>query len=226
MLALATLLALGPVLELPWRCGERYSCTQANDGPSSHAGLARYGWDFGMPLGTDILAAHGGTVLALEMDSRVGGCSHVYANDANYVLIDHHDGTAGLYLHVERDSSDLRVGDRVAAGDVIARVGQTGWTCGPHLHFQVQEICGSWWCQSLPSEFHGAGAGVGAIAHSEPIASENCAADAATPDGEQKSEPHDEAGCAVFSSSSTLGGWALGSLVLAVLAALASRRRG
>jgi murein DD-endopeptidase MepM/ murein hydrolase activator NlpD len=160
---LALLLALGPVLEVPWSCGETYSCTQGNGGQASHTGPARYAWDFGMPLGTDVLAAHGGTVLLIEMDSQVGGCSNVYAQDANYVLIDHHDGTAGLYLHVEGDSSDLNVGDQVATGDVIARVGQTGWTCGPHLHFQVQEICGSWWCQSVPAEFQGGGCDPGGI---------------------------------------------------------------
>jgi murein DD-endopeptidase MepM/ murein hydrolase activator NlpD len=217
MLALASLLALGPVLELPWPCGETYSCTQGNGEQTSHIGLAQYAWDFGMPLGTDILAAHGGTVLRIEMDSRVGGCSSVYANDANYVLIDHHDGTAGLYLHVEGDSSTLQAGDPVAAGDVIARVGQTGWTCGPHLHFQVQEICGSWWCQSVPAEFHGAGA----IAYPEQVESENCPPGGdCDPGGDAGSSPGDEAGCAC-SSSSDAGGRSLALLGLWLL----SRRR-
>jgi murein DD-endopeptidase MepM/ murein hydrolase activator NlpD len=155
------------VLEAPWACNETYACTQGNGEQPSHTGLARYAWDFGMPVGTDVLAAHGGVVLMIEIDSQLGGCSDVYANDANYVLIDHQDGTAGLYLHVEGHSSNLRVGDPVATGDVIARVGQTGFSCGPHLHVQVQEICGSWWCQSVPAEF--------SIADPEQISSENCA---------------------------------------------------
>jgi MYXO-CTERM domain-containing protein len=195
MLVLASLLALGPVLEVPWSCGETHACTQGNGGQSSHTGLARYAWDFGMPLGTEILAAHGGTVSSMKMDSRHGGCSNVYANDANYVLIDHHDGTAGLYLHVEGSSSRLQVGDPVATGDVIARVGQTGFSCGPHLHFQVQEICGSWWCQSVPAEFHGAGV----LAQSEPLASENCGGEAVAAETDWSDvdiEPRDEAGCA------------------------------
>jgi murein DD-endopeptidase MepM/ murein hydrolase activator NlpD len=148
------MLAVGPALELPWSCGESYAYTQGPDGDESHSGFARHAWDFAMPLGTDVVAVRSGMVSMIEMSSRFGGCSEVYAHDANYVLIDHHDGTAGLYLHVEGGSSDLQVGDRVEAGDVIARVGQTGWSCGPHLHFQVQEICGSWWCQSLPASFH------------------------------------------------------------------------
>jgi MYXO-CTERM domain-containing protein len=181
VLALVLVLAIGPTLEVPWPCGESYPCTQGNSGQTSHTGLAQYAWDFGMPLGADVLAARGGVVLMIEVDSQFGGCSHVYANDANYVLIDHQDGTAGLYLHVEGNSSNLQMGDPVAAGDVIARVGQTGWTCGPHLHFQVQEICGSWWCQSVPAEFYGAGA----IAGSEQVESENCGPCAATLDGGQ-----------------------------------------
>jgi MYXO-CTERM domain-containing protein len=215
--ALASLLAIAPALAVPWRCGEAYACTQANGEQPSHTGLAQYAWDFGMPLGTDVLAARGGTVLAVEMDSRVGGCSDVYAHDANYVLIDHHDGSAGLYLHLEGDSSSLQLGDRVATGDMIARVGQTGWTCGPHLHFQVQEICGSWWCQSLPATFDG----VGAIA---PIEREDCGA----PDGagDNRAGPRDLAGTAeagrVSSPSSDPG---VGLLALLGLGFLARRRQ-
>jgi MYXO-CTERM domain-containing protein len=123
------------------------------------------------------------------MDSQVGGCSDVYADDANYVLIDHRDGTAGLYLHVESNSSSLRVGDAVAAGDVIARVGQTGWTCGPHLHFQVQEICGSWWCQSVPAE----------------LARESCGPTIEPEIGLDALVPREEAGCACSSRSDPRG---------------------
>lgn len=170
LIVAASILAAGPVLEVPWPCGETYSCTQGNGGQTSHTGLAQYAWDFGMPLGTDILAARSGTVLMIKMNSNVGGCSNQYANDANYVLIDHGDNTAGLYLHVEGNSSNLQIGNHVEAGDVIARVGVTGWTCGPHLHFQVQQICGSWWCQSVPAEFFGAGT----IAYPESARSENC----------------------------------------------------
>jgi MYXO-CTERM domain-containing protein len=203
---------VGPVLEVPWRCGEAHACTQANGDPTSHTGFAEFAWDFGMPLGADVLAARGGVVLMIKVDSQFGGCSHVYANDANYVLIDHRDGTAGLYLHVHANSSNLQVGDPVAAGDVIARVGQSGWTCGPHLHFQVQEICGSWWCQSLPAEFSGAGA----IAYAEQIESENCRS-------REIIESRDEAGCACSSTSDPRNMFGL----LALLGlGLLRRRRG
>jgi murein DD-endopeptidase MepM/ murein hydrolase activator NlpD len=177
---LIVMMAIGPALELPWPCGEAYRCTQASGGVESHSGFGRHAWDFAMPLGVEVVAARGGTVSMIEMDSQVGGCSSVYADDANYVLIDHHDGSAGLYLHLEGRSSELSVGDRVAAGDVIARVGQTGWSCGPHLHFQVQELCGSWWCQSLPSSFPG----IEVSTRGEPIAKPECGSSAIEPDTE------------------------------------------
>ncbi|MFV8753667.1 peptidoglycan DD-metalloendopeptidase family protein [Nannocystaceae bacterium ST9] len=170
--SLALLLAIEPHLEAPWACEATYPCTQGNGGATSHTGFAQFAWDFGLPLGTEIKAAHAGTIVLIEMDSQVGGCSQTYANDANYVVIDHGDGTAGLYMHVEGNSSPFGLGDFVEAGDTIARVGLTGWTCGAHLHFQVQGLCGSWWCQSIPSEFYAAGV----VADGESMTSENCGA--------------------------------------------------
>jgi MYXO-CTERM domain-containing protein len=167
---LASILASGPVLEAPWACGTTFSCTQGNGGGTSHTGMSQYAWDFGMPLGTEVKAAHGGTVLMIKMNSNSGGCDSQYANSGNYVLIDHGDGTAGLYLHLELNSSSLTVGSAVATGDAIGRVGLTGYTCGPHLHFQVQQICASWWCQSVPSEFFGHGV----VTYGEQMLSENC----------------------------------------------------
>jgi len=180
-LALASLLAAGPVLEVPWPCEQTFSCTQGNGGQASHTGYAQYAWDFGMPLGTDVVAARGGTVSRIRMDSMIGGCSNDYANDANYIVIDHGDDTAALYLHLEGFSSNLQQGSPVEAGDVIARVGLTGWTCGPHLHFQVQEVCDSWWCQSVESEFFAAGT----IQYTDQVQSENCGPCTATLAGGQ-----------------------------------------
>ncbi|NJK31657.1 MAG: M23 family metallopeptidase, partial [Deltaproteobacteria bacterium] len=168
--ALALLLAIEPHLEAPWSCNDTYSVTQGNGGQTSHTGFAQFAWDFGMPLGTEIKAAHAGTVILVKKNSNLGGCSNTYANDANYVVIDHGDGKASLYLHLQFDSTPQNVGDHVEAGDLVGRVGQTGWSCGPHLHFQVQNICGSWWCQSVPSDFYGEGV----INLGETMKSENC----------------------------------------------------
>ncbi|MFO7561151.1 MAG: peptidoglycan DD-metalloendopeptidase family protein [Enhygromyxa sp.] len=194
MLALAlaaSIVAAGPVLEAPWACGLTYSCTQGNNGATSHSGKSQYAWDFGMPVGTEILAVRGGTVAMIKMSSNLGGCSQTYANDANYVLIDHGDDTAALYLHVEQNSTSLSVGDTVEPGDPVARVGLTGYTCGPHLHFQVQELCGSWWCQSIPAEFFAHGT----IASGEQMVSENCGPCTATLDGGETTISESEVQC-------------------------------
>jgi len=145
-----------PVLEVPWACGATYMCTQDHNG-GSHTGYGAWAWDFGLSEGTEVWAAAPGTVEAVRMDSNTGGCDAAYANDANYVVVDHGDGTAALYLHMQQWSSSLSVGDWVPTGTVVGRIGLTGWVCGAHLHFQVQDVCGSWWCDSMPAEFYGYG---------------------------------------------------------------------
>ncbi len=170
---LATLALLAvvaqPTLELPWACGDSYSCTQGHNG-GSHTGYGAWAWDFGLPVGTEVWAAADGTVAHLKMDSNTGGCDSAYANDGNYVVVDHGDGTAALYLHMAQWSSNLSVGQFVYAGEAVAEIGLTGWVCGAHLHFQVQSSCGSWWCQSMPAQFYTYGdPGLG-----DWLTSENC----------------------------------------------------
>lgn len=148
----AIVLAVGP-LQLPYECGESFPVTQGNGGQFSHTGFAQYAWDFGMPVNTPVLATAAGTVGRIRMDSNTGGCDASFANDGNYVVIDHGDGESSLFLHLAQNSSDLQLGDPVVAGDVVGTIGLTGWVCGAHLHFQVQGLCNSWWCQSVPSSF-------------------------------------------------------------------------
>jgi murein DD-endopeptidase MepM/ murein hydrolase activator NlpD len=86
------------------------------------------GVDFGAPIGTPILAAGDGVVTRA---SAMGG----YGN----VVDISHDGTwSTRYGHISRFSAGLRPGDRVKQGDVIAFVGNTGRSTGPHLHFEVR----------------------------------------------------------------------------------------
>ena len=49
----------------------------------------------------------------------------------------HSDGTTGEYFHLERGSVQVRVGERVARGQRLARSGNTGFSTAPHLHFGV-----------------------------------------------------------------------------------------
>lgn len=84
------------------------------------------GMDFAAPEGTPIHAAKGGTV---SFAGRKGGYG-------NTVIIDHGDGTSTLYAHAS--ALLVEAGDRVGRGKVVAEVGSTGRSTGPHLHFEVR----------------------------------------------------------------------------------------
>ena len=95
--------------------------------PFTGAPAAHRGVDVAAPEGTPIRAALGGVVLQAGPRGNYG--------DA--VEIDHGDGTTSLYAH----ASALLVapGERVEAGQEIARVGRSGRATGAHLHFEVRQ---------------------------------------------------------------------------------------
>lgn len=88
---------------------------------------AHQGVDFGAGHGTPILAAGDGVVIRA---SRWGGYG-------NYVQIRHSGGWDTGYAHVSRYAKGIRPGVRVRQGQVVAYVGSTGLSTGPHLHYEV-----------------------------------------------------------------------------------------
>lgn len=160
--------------KLPYPAGKSYKVRQGNmadtngdqkpDPDGSHGFFpgvndrnadqkATYGFDFEMKEGEDIVAAAKGIVALVKDTSAKGGCSRVYQNDANYIVINHPDGTSTLYLHLQYKSAKVKRGDDVKQGQQIAKSGNTGWSCGAHLHFQRQELGKSWYTNSLPIAF-------------------------------------------------------------------------
>lgn len=95
--------------------------------------------DFAATIGTTVVAAKAGTVVFVEYRSSDGGCTHPKerARPDNQIVILHDDNTEGVYSHLKQNSPRVAVGQRVNRGDVIASVGNSGWTPGPHLHFHV-----------------------------------------------------------------------------------------
>jgi murein DD-endopeptidase MepM/ murein hydrolase activator NlpD len=95
-----------------------------------------FGWrDWGdFHRGVDIGAAYGSPVEAAK-DGIVVGAEYL-GSYGNMVLIDHLDGLQTVYAHLSGFNVD--VGQEVAQGDVIGWVGMTGYTTGPHLHFEVR----------------------------------------------------------------------------------------
>jgi len=89
--------------------------------------------------GFTVIAARGGVVRAARDDSQVGCGDLSCWAEANYVLIDHGDGTSGLYLHLAPSGVVVREGEVVTRGQELAAAGSTGFTTGTHLHFQVQQ---------------------------------------------------------------------------------------
>jgi hypothetical protein len=121
---------------LPWKPGIRRLCCQGNRAIVSHRHRETYAYDFAMPIGTEVCAARGGVVtLVIESHDGNGIDGMVWLN--NEIYIRHDDKTTGRYLHFRKGGSRVRVGDRVAQGDVICESGNVGYSLGPHLHFEV-----------------------------------------------------------------------------------------
>lgn len=140
---------------LPFDCDVTKTCTSGNH-TSNHDGKDEYAFDFGTAVGTNVYAMRSGTVLRVRNVSQpgdpcYGGGGAPCANYANTVEVLHSDGTVALYMHLSQGT--VTQGTPVARGDLLGKSGNSGWSTGPHLHVQVQQDCGIWWCQSLPFKF-------------------------------------------------------------------------
>ncbi len=85
--------------------------------------------DFGAPTGTPVYASASGRVI----DSRYGGWNGGYAL---MIIISHDNGTQTLYAHLSENMT--KIGQNVKKGEIIGRVGSTGNSTGPHLHFEIR----------------------------------------------------------------------------------------
>lgn len=81
--------------------------------------------------GANIYAMKGGEVIIAKTTYKAG------YDYGMYVVIDHGDGYQSLYAHMS--SVYVTVGQMVNQGDVIGLVGSTGWSTGPHLHFEIRK---------------------------------------------------------------------------------------
>ncbi len=95
------------------------------DSPTSGASSNHKGVDLAGPSNSPIVAAGSGTVVKSYYSSSYG----------NYVAIDHGGGIVTGYAHM--NSRSVSVGQTVSAGQQIGKLGSTGISTGPHLHFEV-----------------------------------------------------------------------------------------
>ena len=131
---------------IPFEMGTNVSLTQAFMGGFTHYGNGIYAVDFSgvygdVEEGTPVVAYKSGIVKKIKEDSDVNcidegidleDCAH-----SNYVIIDHGDFTFATYGHLQQNSVDVEVGDSVGSGHQIGRIGNTGYSTGPHLHLEV-----------------------------------------------------------------------------------------
>ncbi len=94
--------------------------------PASHRAL-----DIAVPKGTYVIASCDGTV-------SFSGWKRGYGN---VIFIEHDDGYQTRYAHLQ--VLNVKNGDDVKSGQKIGTVGMTGWTTGPHLHFEIRKNFGS-----------------------------------------------------------------------------------
>jgi murein DD-endopeptidase MepM/ murein hydrolase activator NlpD len=120
---------------LPYPKGESYLMSQGYNGSFSHQN--KNALDFTMDIGTPICAAREGVVTEV-IDRFSKGCndpSCLY--EANTITVYHEDGTFADYAHLKKNGSLVKPGDKIRSGQVIGYSGNTGYSSGPHLHFEV-----------------------------------------------------------------------------------------
>ena len=114
---------------MKWPIANHYTVT-SNYGMRVHPITGVYklhtGVDISAEIGTDFTAIADGIVIKAEMNKAYG----------NMVVIDHGGGIQTLYAH--GSSIEAEVGQVVKAGDVVLKVGSTGYSTGPHAHFEVR----------------------------------------------------------------------------------------
>lgn len=145
-------------LVLPYPVGEAHNVRQGNcDVANTHNQRfhASFAYDFEMPLGSPVTAARAGVVRRVVQ--RWADTDHD-PEHGNLVLVRHDDATYAIYGHLQQGSVRVAVGERVHAGRLLARSGDSGLSRGPHLHFAVLR-CGLVWgdlrllCESVPALF-------------------------------------------------------------------------
>lgn len=143
-----------------WNCGDNtYRGHRGTD-------IAIIGRFAAQDAGRDIMAGAPGRVIRTH-DGEFDRCTTADCAGGggfgNHVVIEHDDGKVSYYAHMRRGSVAVREGDAVRCGQRLGQVGSSGFSTGPHLHFEVRVgggsddpftgPCGgpqSWWVEQGP----------------------------------------------------------------------------
>jgi hypothetical protein len=126
------------------------NCYDAHDGTDY---LLRDNWVAMDEERVTVLAAADGEVISvadgnydrchLDLGSEGVSCDG-YPMVGNHVKIRHADGMESWYWHFKKDTILVDEGDTVRCGDPLGFVGSSGYSTGPHLHFEVRTAAGAW----------------------------------------------------------------------------------
>lgn len=130
-----------------YNCGNRTYDVLSNG--YDHTGIdistGPFGWTMMDNEDVDVVAAEGG-VIAEKLDGEFDRtCSTPSPNvyHGNWIGITHSDGSTTYYMHMKSGSLTSKVvGDNVSVGEYLGKVGSSGNSTGPHLHFQVEDNFG------------------------------------------------------------------------------------
>lgn len=116
-------------IKFKWPCPASSRITSSfggRDRPTEGASTNHKGIDIGASSGSNIIAAAAGEVVISTYSYSAG----------NYIMINHGGGVYSVYMNCSKLLAS--VGDQVKQGQVIAKVGSTGYSTGPHLHFGIR----------------------------------------------------------------------------------------
>lgn len=123
------------VYTLPFKATNSFKISQGYFGKGTH--IRERALDFSLPIGTPIYAAREGVVVKV-VDKNTKTCyKKECAKFNNVIIIFHKDGSFSDYAHIDTNSAQVKVGQQVLKGQLIAKSGNIGWSSGPHLHFCV-----------------------------------------------------------------------------------------
>lgn len=112
--------------EMPFPCGQEWhGSTRSGHSPSWYS----IDWNRTDDLGAPMLASAAGVVTRVE---NLGDRSY-----GLYLILDHRNGESSLYAHLQAEY--VTVGQRVDQGELIGRLGTSGGSTGPHLHYEQRE---------------------------------------------------------------------------------------
>ena len=134
---------------LPVRAGESWVLTQGPYGGFSHYGRSLHAYDIAPLGGSCIVAMRPGTAYAHDFGYGQTPNLRIFGN---YITIAHDDGEFSHYAHLQSGTFVVKTGQRVEQGQALARVGNSGYSFGRHVHVHVTK--GQWISnQSIPFRF-------------------------------------------------------------------------